>query len=113
MALLRVSFKDEASTRSGYNAALSYTLGNALKGIAPNFEIDYTKVLISSGNLNAAMNPDATSTQAGKIDFTWDNNPWDFGAETTDLVVLVAYCPLLGKALSVIGMQPVLREARR
>jgi hypothetical protein len=102
-ALLRTGFKDESSTSSGFNIALSYTIQHAIKGLSPAFEIDYSKVRICQGNLQGAMNPNAESTVAGKVEFSWDDNTWDFGAESSDKVVLVVYCPSLGKAVTVIG----------
>lgn len=103
LGLVRLSFKSAGANMSGFNAAMAYTLGNAVKGVFPDFEIDYPKLLISKGNLPGAINPSAVSVLAGKIDFTWDNNSLDFGAQTTDKVVLAVYCPLSGKLVSVIG----------
>lgn len=103
LSLIRAGFKTAGSNLSGFNAAVSYTLENAIKGIYPALEIDYTKVLICRGNLPGAMNANAASTVAGKIDFTWEDNSWDLGAHATDLVVLVAYCPSLGKSVTAIG----------
>jgi hypothetical protein len=103
VALLRVGFKQAASTMSGFNAAMAYTLNNAVKGVYPALEIDFQKVLICQGNLPGALNPAAVSTVAGKIAFTWENNAQDFGAAATDKVVLVAHSATLGKSVSVIG----------
>lgn len=103
VALLRISFKLAGSSMSGFNAAVKYTLANAITGIYPNFTIDFTKVLISRGNLPGAMNPLAASEVAATINFSWDNNLWDFGAKASDKVILVAYSELLNKAISVIG----------
>lgn len=100
---LRVGYKSRAVKQSAYNAALAYTLENAVTGAYPTFDIDYTKVLVCQGTLLGAQNPTADSTAAGKIDFTWDDNSTDFGAEATDKVVVVAYCPLLNKFAPVIG----------
>lgn len=103
LALLRIGFKKAGMNLSGFNAAVSYTLENAVKGVFPNQEIDYTKVLVCQGNLPPAMNAVAASVEAGKINFTWDDNSWDFGASATDQVVLVAYCPALKKSVTAIG----------
>lgn len=102
-ALLRIGFKTAGSRLSGFNAAMSYNMANAVKGLYPAFEIDYTKVLLCKGNLPGALNPEAVSGQAGKIDFTWDNNDWDAGANPLDKVILIAYNPLLQKAVTEIG----------
>lgn len=112
VALLRIGFKSAASSMSGFNAAVSYTLANAVSGISPDFAIDYSKVLVSCGNLPGAMNAAADSTVAATIDFTWDDNAWDFGAKATDKVVLVAYCPSLNRSVSVIGAATRAQEAQ-
>jgi hypothetical protein len=69
-ALLHTSFKTAESRQSGFNAAMSYTMEHAIKGVFPALEIDYTKVLVCKGMLPGALNPTAASTVAGKIDFT-------------------------------------------
>ncbi|HET6557602.1 MAG TPA: DUF6266 family protein [Prolixibacteraceae bacterium] len=112
VALLRISYKSAAATMSGFNAAVSYTLANGVTGIFPDLDIDYTKVLVSRGNLPGAMNPVAASTEVATIDFTWENNAWDFGAKTTDKVVLVAYSPELNKAITAIGAATRALEAQ-
>lgn len=100
---LRVSYKSLAVKKSAFNAAMAYTLDSAVKGLYPSYEIDYNKVLISQGNLVGALNPATASTTAGKIDFTWDDNSTDLGADTTDKVVIVAYAPLLQKFSTLLG----------
>ena len=103
LGIIRAGFKSASATMSNFNAAVAYTLENGIKGIYPLLEIDYTKVLVCRGNLPGALNAVAVSVLAGKIDFTWDNNAWDFGAEPTDKVVLVVYCPVLNKSVTAIG----------
>lgn len=103
VAFLRIGFKSASSKMSGFSAAMSYTMENAVTGIYPALAIDYTKVLVCQGNLPGALNPTAISIVAGTIDFTWDNNTWDAGANATDKVVLVVYNPVKQNSVSVIG----------
>jgi hypothetical protein len=103
LGLIRQGFKTTGSNLSGFNAAVAYTLQHAIKGVFPALEIDYSKVLICQGNLPGALNANATSTVAGKIDFSWDDNTWDIGANAADKVVLAVYCPSLGKSVSAVG----------
>jgi hypothetical protein len=103
VALLRVGFKNASIKASGFNSAISYTLQKAITGVAPLFEIDYTKVLVCWGNLPGALNPSAVSVEAGVVDFTWDNNALVLGAKATDKVVLAVYHPTLQKWESYIG----------
>ncbi|HET6556805.1 MAG TPA: DUF6266 family protein, partial [Prolixibacteraceae bacterium] len=102
-ALLRIGFKEAGSRLSGFNAAMSYVMENAVMGIYPDLDIDYTKVLVCRGNLPGALNPAVVSVVAGQVDFTWENNTWDAGANAGDKVVLVVYNPAKQKSVSVIG----------
>lgn len=109
---LRVSYKELAVKKSAYNAAMAHTLENAVSGLYPDFAIDYTKVLVSQGNLLGVENAAAVSTTANTIDFSWDDNSSDFGGEATDKVVLVAYSPMLKKFATAIGPGTRLTESQ-
>lgn len=100
---LRVSYKSLAVKKSAFNVAMAHTLENAVTGVYPALEIDYTKVLVSQGLLLGAENATATSTTANTINFTWNDNSEDYGANPTDKVVLVVYCPALQKFVTSIG----------
>lgn len=100
---LRVSYKELAVKKSAFNAAMAHTLENAVTGLYPDFTIDYTKVLVSQGLLGAAENAAAVSVDPNSIDFTWDDNTSEYGADASDLVVLVAYCPMLKKFATNVG----------
>ena len=102
-AFLRVGFKSAAIKMSAYNAAMSFNLKNAITGIYPAFDIDYSKVLISQGTLPGALNPATVSATAGTVRFTWENNSWETDASTDDQAVLVVYNPAKQAAVSVIG----------
>ncbi|HLN72856.1 MAG: DUF6266 family protein [Methylococcaceae bacterium] len=103
-ALLHTGFKTAESRMSGFNAAMSYNMEHAVKGLYPLLEIDYTKALVCRGLLPGALNAAADSVEAGKIDFTWNNNAWDAGADPLDKVVLVAYNAGLQKSVTEIGV---------
>ena len=75
-SFLRIGFKSAAVKMSAYNAAMSFNLKNAITGIFPAFDIDYSKVLISQGSLPGALNPATVSATAGTVRFTWENNSW-------------------------------------
>ena len=85
---LRVGFKTEHPTMSPFNAAMSYNFKNALTGTYPHYEIDYSKVRVSQGNLPGALNPAVSLISAGEIKFTWDDNRH---AMATNRVLLVLY----------------------
>ena len=73
--LLRIGWKMYAHGLSPFNAAMSYTIVNAITGSYPHYAVDPSKVLISCGTLSPAF--DATATSAlggGAIYFDWNNN---------------------------------------
>ena len=89
--LLMISFKDSGMKMTGHNSAFSYTLKNAVAGVYPDFELDYTLVKIARGNLPNAVLTGADSTDPGKIKFTWNDNTGIGAAKATDKAILVAY----------------------
>ena len=101
---LRIGFKSYAVKMSAFNAAMAYTMNNAITGIYPLIEIDYSKVLVCRGTLTGALNPEATSAVPGEIEFTWDNNTLlGTNSQAGDKAVLVVYNPTRQVAVSVIG----------
>ena len=100
---LRIGFKSQAVKMSGFNAAMSYNLVNALTGTYPAYEIDYSKVLVSQGTLPGALNPEVTSTTAGEVEYTWADNWDDTNASKTDKALLVVYNPARNKAVTVVA----------
>jgi hypothetical protein len=102
-AFLRVGFRSSALKMSAFNAAMAYNVKNAIKGIFPAYEIDYTKVLLAHGPRAGALNPTAASTVAGKVDFTWEDNSEELNAMADDKVYVVIHDPLTKHSVSVIG----------
>lgn len=86
---LRVGFKLYANKMTQFNAAMSYNLNNSITGAYPNFMIDYSKALISRGNLTGVANGAATSPSAGNVDVTWTDNSGSGSAQTTDQALIV------------------------
>lgn len=92
-SLLSVSFRDYAVKMSGFNNAMRYTLLNGITGGYPTFEIDYSNVLVSRGDLPNASTPSAGSATSGTVGFNWVNNSGEGKAQPTDTSVLVVYSP--------------------
>lgn len=97
--LLAISFKSYAIKMTGVNSAMSYNIRNAITGNYPDFVIDYSKALISRGDMPNALNPAATAAAGGVVNFTWQNNAGSGKAKDTDKSILVAYCPELGQGI--------------
>ena len=102
-AFLRVGFKKQANKMSAFNAAMSYNLKHAIMGTDPDFEIDYSKVMVSQGKLPGAINPVVSYPANGQVVFTWEDNSASFGAMPDDRAVLLIYDPEKGEAVSVTG----------
>jgi len=99
---LRIGFAEKANKMSGHNAATSYNAKNAITGTYPDYDVDFTKVLVSQGNLPSALNPEVTATVAGEIGYTWEDNSGDANASPTDKAMLVVYNPAKKRAVNVI-----------
>lgn len=96
-AILNVGYQQFNKGITPMNAANSYHLKHAVTGLAPNYQIDYPKVIFSVGDLEAAQTPGIVTGGTGKIDFDWGAliDP-DAGA-ATDRATFLAYNPTLKK----------------
>jgi len=106
--------------RNEYNEAVSYNKKNAVQGIYPDINLDYTKVLMSMGTLPVAINPGISQNQE-KITFTWEISDSPASEYHTDRTMLVIYFPDIketccqlvgakrveGKDVIVIGLEHV------
>jgi len=88
---LREGFKKQATKMSAFNAATAYNLAHAIMGTYPDYEIDYSKVMVSQGKLPGAINPEVSSPASGQVKFSWQNNSSDHMALKDDKAVLVVY----------------------
>ena len=96
-AFVRVGFKRYAHRKSEFNAAMSYTVKNAIVGTYPDYEIDYSKLLVARGTLTGANSATATP-QMGKIRIAWGDNSGIGEAQPTDKSLAVAINPAKGEA---------------
>ena len=55
-SFIKVGFKAYAVHQSEFNAAMSYTLKNVIKGTYPNFTIDYAQAMVSRRSLAKPLN---------------------------------------------------------
>ncbi|MBP6611011.1 MAG: hypothetical protein KA206_07940 [Paludibacter sp.] len=75
---------------SPYNYACKHLMAKAIVGTAPDFEIDYSQVLISNGQLSQPTNASAQLVN-GVVNFKWDDNTGDCRGAGTDKAVLIVY----------------------
>ena len=71
MSCLRNLFKITFGGNQGVNQAVSLAFKN-VNGEYPNFTFDYSKLIISTGNLNTSDLLSATKTVGTKVNFEWD-----------------------------------------
>ncbi|HLN75037.1 MAG TPA: DUF6266 family protein [Prolixibacteraceae bacterium] len=102
-AFLRIGFRGAALKMSAFNAAMAYNVKNAIKGTYPNYEIDFTKVLLAQGSLAGALNPAVDSTTPGKVDFTWADNSDQPNAMEDDQAFLVVHEPISKRSFTILG----------
>ena len=100
----KVGFKDSENGTTALNEALSYNLKNAITGTFPNFLIDYPNAVVSMGPLPNVENPTATDDGSGHVEFTWNNNTGDSGAEANDEVMIAVYNHDKNKALAITSV---------
>lgn len=85
--LIQVGFKLYAQKQTGFNAAMSYILNNAITGTSPDFSVDYNLALVSRGSLTGAVN------------ITWDDNSGIGNGVATDRALIVALNPSSGESV--------------
>ena len=96
---LRVSWKLYAHKQSPFNAAMSYTIANAIIGNYPDYEIDPGKVLVSRGTL-APVSGSFVSFSDGDVEFQWDDNSGKGSAKPTDRALIAIINTTKGEALT-------------
>ncbi|MGY0035126.1 DUF6266 family protein [Pedobacter sp. NJ-S-72] len=82
--------------------ATSYNWLNAFTGVYPDQKIDFSKVLLSRGNLPVTNNIDVKLVD-NRIEFTWDKTIATDRIKGSDRVMLLAYLPKENRAVSLIG----------
>lgn len=100
---LRVGFKSGAIKKSGINAAMQYNLANAITGTYPAFDVDFSKLLVCKGKLVGAANAEVTSSTAGEIEYTWEDNSDGAIVAATDKALLLLYNPTKNRVTTVVG----------
>ncbi|MBV9962258.1 MAG: hypothetical protein JO072_08430 [Parafilimonas sp.] len=97
-SLLKLTFKKYAAEMTEFNAAFSYNFHNAITGRTPDYEIDFTKALVSRGELPNAIAPAATA-EGAVVYFRWEDNTGSNTAKATDNAVMVVYCKNLNQTI--------------
>ncbi|WP_316838500.1 DUF6266 family protein [Pedobacter gandavensis] len=87
-----VSFKLEAegSPKNTYNLAVSYNKKHALTGQYPNIKVDYSKIILSKGNLEMAKDLKLTKGEDG-INLSWNTATEQYGYHDDIMMVMISH----------------------
>lgn len=90
---LELYFLRSRGLKSRFNLAMGYTLQNAIMpDMDGNFVIDYSKVLISSGQLRGMDDAMVAPKPDTKLEFVWRDNSGQGNATVTDKFSGIGYC---------------------
>lgn len=95
-------FVAAGTTKNPYNEAVSYNKKNAVQGDYPEISIDYSKALVSMGELSPALNPGIAIMPEG-IEFTWDLAPAAPSRSKTDRTMLLLFFPDQAEAIYILS----------
>lgn len=94
--ILNEYFGSPQGDKSRYNLATSYHLKNAVESTALGMVMEYSKVLISKGDLRGIDGGTVAAAAAQTLNFTWQDNSGQGKATATDAFMVVIYVPDLG-----------------
>lgn len=95
---IRLGFKVYANKQTAFNAAMSYTVKNAIAGDFPDYALDFSRALVSRGNLTQPMNAHATMA-SGNVNIGWNDNSGQGDAQATDVAMPLAFNVDKGEAV--------------
>lgn len=97
--LVRTGFKLYQHRQTAFNAAMSYTLANAISGAYPDYTLQFATALVSKGNLTPAANATAEAA-GGNIVFSWEDNSGVGTAKQTDKALIGILNTTKGEAIT-------------
>ena len=86
-------YGSDGGLKTRRNQLMSYLLKEALLYNDPDFEWNFTKVLVSRGDLLGINAGSVSAVSGGILDFEWTDNSAQGEAEATDKLVVVVYEP--------------------
>lgn len=99
---ISVGYMPLATVRTAISAAFSANYNSVISGTWPDLVFNYSKLLISKGNLPVLQNLEVALIADDRLEFTWQNIPHKH-ASYNDQLIVVAYSHELGVADGVIG----------
>ena len=89
LGFLRIGFKGYAEGMSAFNAAMSYSMLNAITGTYPDLALSPADVLVSRGTLRPVAAATATAAALQTIEVEWEDNSGLLNASADDNATLV------------------------
>lgn len=90
--LLSIGFHQQAKSKTGYNAAMSYNLKNGFTESATDVKVDYSKILLTQGSLCIPHDPFLNMAAPSIIAFHWNYHPLSSGnPKPDDVALLIAF----------------------
>jgi hypothetical protein len=103
--IIKVGFQNKPSNQSAMNAAVAYNISNAITGVVPDFEIDFTKLKFSDGNLPGAFAAEVLVDTAGTIKYQWEANvAGSENGKPTDKATFIVFNPVKDQFVTLIGV---------
>jgi hypothetical protein len=103
--LIDIAYKSSGS-KSPMNEAVAYHMKNAVTGVAPNYTLDYTKLMFSSGKLAIPSTFSVDTITAGKVDFNWSLEADSKYRDATDTINVLAYNPTKDQSVLLTAAAP-------
>ena len=85
-----VGFKSQAVGMTEANAAMMFNLPEVISGTWPSYTIDYSKALLSKGNVDLPYAPQASVTGTD-LELSWTDNSGIGNALSSDYINVIAY----------------------
>lgn len=101
--LFDISFVIPGVQMTGVNSAFKYNYKSALTGSYPSFAFDYSKILVSKGDLLPANSPAASAAGGGLVKFNWGDNSGVAQANANDKCIMVVHCPEQNRSVYITG----------
>lgn len=99
---INIGFEHLAIEKTALSAAYSVNFQQAITGVYPNLEVDYTKLCISSGKLPGLINP-VVRLDGDTVKLNWEKTE-DNRTSFDDQLMLVLYAPALDLADGFFGL---------
>jgi len=99
---ISIGYMNYSKTMTANNSAMSWNSKNAVKGDAPDFEINYSSVLLSDGPLQEATDPSISITSESEVLINW-STVYRRKAKATDELLFIAFCPNMGHSFFSLG----------